>query len=310
MSLRVVFMGTPDFAVPTLVEIVGQGHHVCAVYTREPKPAGRGLGVQLTPVQRQAQQFLIPVETPKTLRTAEAVETLRSYEPDVVVVVAYGLILPAAILEIPKLGCLNLHGSLLPRWRGAAPIHRAVMAGDAETGVMVMQMDEGLDTGPVGMAERTPILPDMTMSDVHDRLKGLGADLMARALGALSRGSLRFRPQDGAGVTYASKITKDEARIDWSQSAHKVHDHIRGLSLFPGAFFELDAPQDRVRVKVLRSSPADGHGRPGDVLDDRLTIACSDGAVRLDIVQRSGKGPMSASEFLRGNPVGVGTRVA
>ena len=315
MSLRIVFMGTPDFAVPTLAEIVGRGHQVVAVYTREPKPAGRGLDLQRSPVHRQADLFGIPVLTPKTLRSAEAASTFARHEADVAVVVAYGMILPPAILELPELGCLNLHGSLLPRWRGAAPIHRAIMAGDAETGVMVMRMEEGLDTGPVAMVERLEIDIAMTTGDLHDRLKTLGADLMARALAALSCGSLQFRPQSDVGVTYAAKITKEEARIDWTKPARAVHDHIRGLSPFPGAFFEADWGQGRMRVKVLRSGLAEaagvpGSSAPGTVLDDALTIACGEGAVRLVEVQRAGKGPMSAAEFLRGNALGAGLRIA
>ncbi|MBY0612760.1 MAG: methionyl-tRNA formyltransferase [Beijerinckiaceae bacterium] len=310
MSLRIVFMGTPDFAVPTLSELVGRGYEVVAVYTREPKRAGRGLDLQRSPVHRQADLFGIPVFTPKSLRGEDAAAAFADHRAEVAVVVAYGLILPPAILATPDLGCLNLHGSLLPRWRGAAPIHRAIMAGDAETGVMVMKMEEGLDTGPVAMAERVQIGADMTTGDLHDRLKGLGADLMARALAALSRGSLQFRPQAEDGVTYAAKITKEEARIDWARPAHAVHDHIRGLSPFPGAFFEADWGQGMVRVKVLRSTLAKGAGEPGEVLDDALTIACGDGAVRLVEVQRAGKAPMTAAEFLRGNAVTAGFRLA
>lgn len=306
MPLRLVFMGTPDFAVPTLAEIVGAGHEVAAVYTRAPKPAGRGMAEQRSPVHAFAVQAGLPVETPSTLKTAEAVDRLRAHAPDVVVVVAYGMILPRAVLDVPPLGCLNLHGSLLPRWRGAAPIQRAVMAGDTETGVMVMRMEEGLDTGPVAMAERVAIPADATAADLHDRLARLGADLMHRALGALERGGLSFVAQAADGVTYAAKITKAEARIDWSRDAKAVHDHVRGLSPFPGAFFEHGGE----RVKVLRSRLADGAGAPGDVLDDTLTIACGNGAVRLVEVQRAGKQPMAAEAFLRGMPIAAGTRVA
>ena len=240
MSLRIVFMGTPDFAVPTLVEIVGRGHEVAAVYTRPPKPAGRrGLDLTPSPVEREARRFGLPVLTPATLRTADAESTMRAHGADVAVVVAYGLLLPKAILEACPLGAFNLHASLLPRWRGAAPINRAIMAGDAETGVMVMRMEEGLDTGPVAMAERVPIAPEATAGDVHDRIARLGADLMVRALGALERGSLALTPQPDAGVTYAYKIDKDETRIAWARPWREVHDHIRGLSPFPGAWFEL-----------------------------------------------------------------------
>jgi methionyl-tRNA formyltransferase len=309
MSLRVVFMGTPAFAVPTLTEIVGQGHEVVACYTREPAPAGRGMELRKSSVHATAERFGIPVLTPKTLRTDEAAETFAAHGADVAVVVAYGKILPGAILDLPPLGCLNLHGSLLPRWRGAAPIQRAVMAGDGETGVMVMRMDEGLDTGPVAMAEKIAIGPDTTAGDVHDRLMLLGADLMARALAALSRGALRFTPQAAEGVTYAHKIDKAEARIDWSRPAAELHNLVRGLTPFPGAFFESDWGQGLTRVKVLRSAPAEGAGAPGDVLDDGLTIACGAGALRLVEVQRAGKGAVSAEEFLRGAGLKQGMRL-
>src|SRR5712671_4910933 len=230
MSLRLVFMGTPDFAVPTLTEIVGHGHEVVAVYTREPKPAGRGMAMTPSPVEREARRFGIPVNSPKTLRTPESESSFRAHQADAAVVVAYGLILPKPILDAVPLGCFNLHASLLPRWRGAAPINRAIMAGDAETGVMVMRMEEGLDTGPVATAERMPIEPDATAGDLHDRLARRGADLMVRALSALERGSLTLTPQPQAGITYASKIDKDETRIAWAWPWRQVHDHIRGLS--------------------------------------------------------------------------------
>ncbi len=309
MSLRVVFMGTPDFAVPTLSEIIGQGHEVVACYTRAPKPAGRGMDMQTTPVHRLAERFGIPVFTPKRLRGDEAAQVFASHAADVAVVVAYGLILPRPVLDAPALGCLNLHGSLLPRWRGAAPIQRAVMAGDAASGVMVMRMEEGLDTGPVGMAERIAIGPDMTAGELHDRLMGLGADLMVRALASLERGSLQFRPQGEDGVTYAAKISKEEARIDWHRPAGELHNHIRGLSPFPGAFFEADWGQGLARVKVLRSRLAEGYGVPGTVLDETLTIACGSGAVQLIEVQRAGKGVMRAAEFLNGAKITAGTRL-
>ncbi|BBF94199.1 methionyl-tRNA formyltransferase [Blastochloris tepida] len=303
--LNIVFMGTPDFSVPTLAEIIGHGHTVKAVYTRAPAPAGRGMALTKSPVHQLADRFGIPVLHPKTLRTEEAQAVFRAHNADVAVVVAYGLILPKPVLEAPVHGCLNLHGSILPRWRGAAPIQRAVMAGDAETGVMVMKMDEGLDTGPVAMAERFPIGPDDTAGDVHDRMMALGADLMVRALAALERGGLAFTPQAEQGVTYARKIEKAETRIDWSRPAPEVHNHIRGLAPFPGAWFELDG----VRVKVLRSTLAEGTGEPGTALDDRLTIACGTGAVRLIDLQRAGKAPMAADAFLRGTPVSAGAKV-
>ena len=298
--MRVVFMGTPDFSVPVLSEIIGQGHDVVAVYSRAPKPAGRGMELKRSPVHELADRFGIEVHTPKSLRTEEAAELFRSHEADVAVVVAYGLILPPAILEAPSEGCLNLHASLLPRWRGAAPIQRAIMAGDKETGVMVMKMDEGLDTGPVAMVERIAITPDMTAGELHDRLSVLGADLMVRALAALSRGTLGFQAQAQEGVTYAHKIDKAEARIDWSKNAAELHDHIRGLSPFPGAFFEGDFGKGVERIKVLRSQVTKAQGEAGHLIGDDLTIACGQGALHLIDVQRAGKAPMSAVEFLRG----------
>jgi len=310
MSLRVIFMGTPDFAVPTLSEIVGQGHEVVAVYTRAPAAAGRGMDLRPSPVHRMAERFGLPVLTPKTLRTEEAAETFRAHEADVAVVVAYGMILPKPILDGPSLGCLNLHGSLLPRWRGAAPIQRAVMAGDADTGVAVMKMEEGLDTGPVAMAERVVIAPDMTAGELHDKLMVLGADLMVRALAALSRGGLNFTPQPDEGVTYAHKITNEEARIDWAKPARAVHDHVRGLSPFPGAFFTADFGKGPERVKVLRTAFESGSGAPGTLLDDKGLVACHDGAVRLLQVQRAGKGPMAADAFLRGVRLAAGASLA
>ncbi len=303
--LRLVFMGTPDFAVPTLVEIVGGGHEVAAVYTRAPRPAGRGMELRPSPVAREAERFGLPIVTPRTLRERDAAEAVRTHGADAAVVVAYGLILPKPVLEAFPLGCFNLHASLLPRWRGAAPIQRAVMAGDKETGIMVMKMEEGLDTGPIAvvdevMAERLPIGADTTAGELHDALARLGADLMLRALGALERGSLQLTPQSTEGVTYASKIGKSETHIDWTKPWQEVHDHCRGLSPFPGAWFELAGAG---RIKVLRTTKGLGRGNPGQVLDDKLTIACGDGAIRLLELQREGKKPMSADEFLRGTPI-------
>ncbi|MEJ1159560.1 methionyl-tRNA formyltransferase [Prosthecomicrobium sp. N25] len=316
MSLRVVFMGTPDFSVPTLVEIVGQGHEVVAVYAQPPRPAGRGLAETKSPVQRQAEAFGIPVLTPASLKGEAEQAAFRAHGADVAVVVAYGLLLPRPILEAPAEGCLNLHASLLPRWRGAAPIHRAVMAGDRETGVEVMRMEEGLDTGPVCMAERTAIGADETTGDLHDRLARLGADLMARALAALSRGGLGCVPQAAEGVTYARKIDKAEARIDWTLAAASVHDRIRGLSPFPGAWCEMPLGGRTERVKILRSTlvagpevaPA-GPGEPGTVMDDGLAVACGTGAIRLVELQRAGGRPLRAGDFLRGTAVPPGTRL-
>ena len=300
MPLRLIFMGTPDFSVPTLLELVAHGHEIVAVYTRAPKPGGRrGLQLQPTPVEEAARKLGVPVLTPKTLKTQEALDEFRAFEADAAVVVAYGMILPQAILDAPKLGCYNLHASLLPRWRGAAPINRAIMAGDAESGVMVMKMDVGLDTGDVAMAERLAITDNMTAAELHDRLSRLGADLMVRAMAALDRGGLQLRKQSEDGVTYAAKIDKAEARIDWRKPARAVLHHIHGLSPFPGAWAELE----NARVKILRCQLAQGAGEPGAVLDDQLTIACGEGAIRIVELQREGKGRMQAADFLRGVPV-------
>ena len=303
MPLRLIFMGTPEFAVPTLLELVAHGHEIAAVYTRTAKPAGRGMKLQLSPVEQEAQRLGIPVFTPSTLKTPEALKEFRAHDADAAVVVAYGMILPQAILDAPKLGCFNLHASLLPRWRGAAPINRAIMAGDAETGVMVMKMDVGLDTGDVAMAERLAITDAMTASDLHDALSPLGGDLMVRAMGALERGMLQLTPQSGDGVTYAAKIDKAEARIDWNKPVHNVLRHIHGLSPFPGAWCEMPLEGAAQRVKILRCEIVGGSGEPGVVLDDRLTIACEQGALRILELQRAGKQPMKAEEFLRGTPV-------
>jgi methionyl-tRNA formyltransferase len=304
LALRLVFMGTPDFAVPTLVEIVGGGHEVAAVYTRAPQPAGRGLAPRPSPVAREAEQFSLPIFTPKSLKSGDAAAAMRAHGADAALVVAYGMILPKPILDAFPLGAFNLHASLLPRWRGAAPIHRAVMAGDKETGVMVMKMEEGLDTGPIAMAERVPIPADATTGDLHDKLARLGADLMLRALAALEKSGLQLTPQLAAGATYADKIGKSETRIDWTTPWNKVHDHCRGLSPFPGAWFEFAGAG---RVKVLRTTKGAGRGKPGEVLDDSLSIACGEGAVRLVELQRAGRQPMSAADFLRGTPIARGS---
>lgn len=300
MALRLVFMGTPDFAVPTLLEIVGSDHDIAAVYSRAPQPAGRGMAERPSPVAREAAKFGLPVLTPKNLKSPDVQDAVRVHAADAAVVVAYGLILPQPVLAAFPLGCFNLHASLLPRWRGAAPIHRAVMAGDRETGVMVMKMDEGLDTGAVAMAQRLPIGPDATTGDLHDELARLGAKLMLVALGALDRGSLTLTPQADSGATYADKIDKSETRIDWTKPWQDVHNHCRGLSPFPGAWCELP---DVGRIKALRTVKGDGVGRPGVVLDERLTIACGAGAVRIVELQRAGARPMTSDEFLRGTPI-------
>jgi methionyl-tRNA formyltransferase len=305
MSLRLIFMGTPDFAVPSLKALHAAGHEIVAVYTREPKPAKRGMALQVTPVAREAEKLGLPVLTPKTLKSEEAQAAFRAHKADAAVVVAYGMILPKAILEAPRLGCFNVHASLLPRWRGAAPINRAIMAGDTESGVTIMQMDEGLDTGAITLFETHPIYPDITAGDLHNELAQLGAELMPVVLRLAERRRLASMPQPSEGVTYAEKIAKAETRIDWSRPARDVHNHLRGLSPFPGAWFELDG----VRIKALRSTLAEGSGAPGTALDDNLTIACGDGAVRLTQIQRAGKQPMSTQDFLRGTAVKAGTRV-
>lgn len=305
--LRVVFMGTPDFAVPALVEIIGQGHEVLAVYSQPPRRSGRGQEVRPSPVHAQADTLGIPVFTPDSLKADDSVAAFRGLDADVAVVIAYGMLLPKPILDAPVHGCLNVHASLLPRWRGAAPIQRAIMAGDGETGVMVMRMEEGLDTGPVAMAERTPIGENETAGSVHDRLSRLGADLIVRALAGLSRDALTFTPQADDGVSYARKIDKAEARIDWSRPASDVHNQIRGLSPFPGAWFELDRDGKRERVKVLEAAVIDADGPPGTVLDDALSIACGHGGVALRRLQRAGKAALPAAEFQRGVALAKGT---
>lgn len=307
MPLRLIFMGTPDFAVPTLLALGAAGHEIAAAYTRAAKPGGRrGLELMPSPIEREAARLGIPVLTPKTLKTPEAQAEFAALKADAAIVVAYGLILPKPVLDAPRLGCFNVHASLLPRWRGAAPINRAVMAGDKESGVTIMQMDEGLDTGAMAMMDRLPISADMTAGELHDALAPLGADLMMRAIAAAERGTLTLTPQPEAGVIYAEKISKGETRIDWSKPASDVHNHIRGLSPFPGTWFELGG----VRVKALRSTKGEGSGAPGTAVNDKLTIACGDGAVRLVQVQRAGAKAMTADEFLRGTPVARGTAVA
>ncbi|MEA2918466.1 MAG: methionyl-tRNA formyltransferase [Bradyrhizobium sp.] len=310
MPLRLIFMGTPDFAVPTLLELVAHGHEIAAVYARAAKPAGRGMKLQPTPVEQQARRLGIAVLTPATLKTPEAEAIFRSHAADAAVVVAYGLILPKIILDTPKLGCFNLHASLLPRWRGAAPINRAIMAGDTESGVMVMKMDAGLDTGDVAMAERVAITDAMTAADLHDALAPLGADLMVRAMGALERGKLQLSRQGDEGVSYATKIEKAEARIGWNKPARAVLRHIHGLSPFPGAWCEMASEGEQVRVKILRCEIAYGSGAVGEVLDNRLTVACKEGALRILELQRAGKAPMKAEEFLRGTPLKPPARLA
>ena len=295
MTLRLAFLGTPDFAVPTLAELVAQGHDIACVYSQPPRPKGRGLDAQPSPVHEFALTSQLAVRTPATLKDAAQQELFAGLELDAAIVVAYGLLLPKPILDAPKLGCFNLHASLLPRWRGAAPIQRAIMAGDEETGAMIMRMEEGLDTGPVLMAERASI-GRRTYGELHDLLSRLGADLMLRALGALERGTAGETPQAADGVTYAKKIAKDEARIDWGTPAREIDCLIRGLSPTPGAW--CDAKGER--LKILYAEPAEGTGAPGTLLDDRLTVACGEGALRLVRLQRAGKSAMTADELLRG----------
>ena len=309
MPLRVIFMGTPEFSVPTLRAIADAGHEIEAVYTQPPRAAGRrGLELTPSPVQREAQRLGVEVRTPVSLKNEAEQQAFHALRADVAVVVAYGLLLPKPILEAPRLGCLNGHASLLPRWRGAAPIQRAIMSGDTETGMMVMRMEEGLDTGPVAMVEKCAIGPDMTAGDLHDRLMSLGARLIVQALARLERGALTFTTQATAGVTYAKKIDKAETRLDWTRPAGEVHDRIRGLSPFPGAWCEAEIGGRLERLKLLRSTLSDGAGEPGGILDGRLTVACGSGAIRLVEVQRAGGKPIAVQEFLRGAKLEKGMR--
>lgn len=307
MSLRVVFMGTPVFSVPVLEAIVSADHSVAAVYSQPPRPAGRGLELTPSPVHARAEQLGLPVRTPRSLRDPEAQSEFAAWKADVAVVVAYGLLLPKPVLDAPRFGCLNLHGSLLPRWRGAAPIERAIMAGDAETGVQVMHMAEGLDTGPIALTARVAIGENETSGVLRERLSIIGAQLMIEALAQLEAGHLPSTDQSDAGVVYAAKITKAETRIDWSKPARDVHNHIRGLSPAPGAWCEMQLGNRLERVKILETSLQTGSGRPGEVLDHHLTIACGDGAVRLDVLQKAGGKPASSDAFLRGAALAPGT---
>lgn len=303
------FMGTPDFSVPVLQALADAGHQLVAVYSQPPRKSGRGMELQKTPVHRLADELGIEVRTPESLKSASEQEAFAALNLDVAIVVAYGLLLPKPILDAPRLGCLNLHASLLPRWRGAAPIQRAIMAGDAETGVMVMQMDVGLDTGDVLAGETVAISVTTTAESLHDELASVGAPLMARTVAALAAGELSPQKQSEDGVTYAKKIDKAEARIDWTKSATELDCHIRGLSPFPGAYFEIVRKGKPERVKILRAEPVSGKGTPGSVIDNQLTIACGDGALRLVEVQRAGKGRTSAAQFLRGFPLLPGDEV-
>jgi methionyl-tRNA formyltransferase len=304
MPLRLAFLGTPDFAVPTLAELIAQGHDIAAVYSQPPRPKGRGMALEPGPVHNFADRAGLPVRTPVSLKGVAEQKEFAALDLDAAIVVAYGLLLPKTILQAPRIGCFNLHGSLLPRWRGAAPIQRAVMAGDEETGVMVMQMDEGLDTGPVLMAEKVRI-GRKTSGELSGELSRLGADLMMRALGALERGAVTPQAQSGDGVTYAKKIAKDEARIDWSKSARELDCLIRGLAPSPGAFTEVKGE----RLKILYAMPVKDRGHTGEVITDDLTVACGEGALKLLKVQRAGKGVMEARELLKGFALPPGTRL-
>jgi methionyl-tRNA formyltransferase len=304
MPLRLIFMGTPEFSVPTLRALAEAGHKIAAVYTQPPRPAGRrGLELTPSPVQREAERLGVEVRTPVSLKGEAEQQAFRGLSADAAVVVAYGLLLPVAILEGTRLGAWNGHASLLPRWRGAAPIQRAIMAGDSETGMMVMKMDAGLDTGPVAVTERVSIDGNMTGGELHDRLKEVGARLMVEAMARLEAGTLTLTPQRADGVTYAKKIDKAETRIDWRRPAREVHDHIRALSPAPGAWCEAVIAGKPERLKLLRSTMAAGSGEPGTPLDDALTVACGEGAVRLIEVQRAGGRSASADDFLRGSRI-------
>lgn len=301
--MRIVFMGTPDFSVPVLDALVDAGHEICAVYCQPPRPAGRGKKDRPSSVQARAEALQLDVRYPVSLKGPADQADFAALGADVAVVVAYGLILPQAILDAPRHGCLNIHASLLPRWRGAAPIHRAIMAGDTETGVCIMQMEAGLDTGPVLLRRATPIEPEETTGQLHDRLSNIGAEAIVTALDDLA--ALVPEPQPEAGIVYAEKIDKSEARLDWAWHAAEVDRHIRGLSPFPGAWTEFDGQ----RIKFLSSRLAQGCGAPGEVLDDALTVACGRGAVQILRLQRAGKGAQDAEEFLRGHPMPRGARL-
>ena len=304
--MRLAFMGTPEFAVPSLAELIASGHEIVAVYSQPPRPKGRGQKLTPSPVHAFAESMGLPVFTPESMKTAEAIEVFQSLDLDAACVVAYGQILKPAVLDAPRLGCFNLHGSLLPRWRGAAPIHRAIMAGDNQTGVQIMRMSEGLDEGPILLGEVMDIRPDDTAASLSERMAHVGAGLWSRALAAIERGGATETPQAGE-PTYARKITPAEARIDWTRPAAEVDARIRGLSPFPGAWFEAPSETGPVRIKALLSTRAQETGAPGQVLDDVLTIACGAGAVRLIRVQREGKAAQSAEEMLRGFPLPAGT---
>jgi methionyl-tRNA formyltransferase len=303
--MRVVFMGTPPFAARALAALADAGHDIVCVYSQPPRPAGRGHREQRSAVHELALERGYPVRTPARLRDPDAQADFAALDADIAVVAAYGLILPRPILDAPRLGCVNIHASLLPRWRGAAPIQRAILAGDRETGVTIMRMEEGLDTGPMLRAQAVPIGPDMTAGELHDILADLGSRLIAEALVGLQTGALAAVPQPATGVTYATKIAKDEARLDWTRPAEELARVVRGFNPVPGAFFELAGE----RIRILAAVVEPGEGVPGTTLDDRLTVACGTGALRARSVQRAGRGAMDAAAFLRGLPVPAGTRL-
>ncbi|MBY3138440.1 methionyl-tRNA formyltransferase [Rhizobium laguerreae] len=311
MSLRIIFMGTPEFSVPTLRLLVDAGHRIVAVYTQPPRPGGRrGLDLQKSPVHQAGELLGLPVFTPVNFKDPEERERFRGLKADVGVVVAYGLLLPEAILNGTRDGCYNGHASLLPRWRGAAPIQRAIMAGDAKTGMMVMKMDKGLDTGAVALTREVEIGPNMTAGELHDRLMLVGAKAMAEAMVKLEMNDLPLTPQPEEGVLYAAKIDKAETRIDFSRDVSDVHNHIRGLAPIPGAWFALEIGGKPERVKVLASELAEGQGAAGQLLTDDLVVACGSGAVRLTRLQKAGGKPLAAADFLRGTPLAAGTRLS
>ena len=307
--MRIVFMGTPDFSVPVLEAIIAAGHDVAAVYSQPPRPAGRGMTNTKSPVHRRAEERGIPISTPVNFKVDADRAAVAGLQADAAVVVAYGLLLPEAVLVAPRLGCFNVHASKLPRWRGAAPIQRAIMAGDTETAVMIMRMEKGLDTGPICLAKDIEIGPEMTAGELHDRLSEAGAAAIVEALRLLEAGTLMATPQAATGITYAAKIGKSETHIDFTKSADEVVNHIRGLSPFPGAWLSIAGPHGEERVKVLRAVSVPGTGVPGTVLDGDLTIACGEGAVRLKELQRAGKKAVSSAEFLRGFKLERGMRV-
>ncbi|MBB2755157.1 UNVERIFIED_ORG: methionyl-tRNA formyltransferase [Rhizobium aethiopicum] len=311
MSLRIIFMGTPEFSVPTLRLLVDAGHRIVGVYTQPPRPGGRrGLDLQKSPVHQAAELLGLPVFTPVNFRDAEERERFAALKADVAVVVAYGLLLPEAVLNGTRDGCYNGHASLLPRWRGAAPIQRAIMAGDEKTGMMVMKMDKGLDTGAVALTREVGIDPNMTAGELHDRLMQVGAKAMAEAMVKLEMNDLPLTPQPEEGVLYAAKIDKAETRIDFARDSKDVHNDIRGLAPFPGAWFELEIGGKPERVKVLGSELAEGEGAAGQLLSGDLVVACASGAVRLTRLQKAGGKPLAAADFLRGTPLAAGTRLS